>query len=43
VLSITGAATQLGEEGLAGSIGLAKLGIDGAIFATAAAYCAKYL
>jgi RHS repeat-associated protein len=43
VLSITGAATQLGEEGLAGPIGLAKLGIDGAIFAASAAYCAKHL
>jgi hypothetical protein len=39
LLSITGAATELGEEGLAGPIGLAKLGIDAAIFGISAAYC----
>lgn len=36
---VTGVAAQLGEEGLAGPVGLAKLGIDGAVYLGALAYC----
>jgi hypothetical protein len=36
---VTGVATELGEEGLAGPVGLAKLGIDGAVYLGALAYC----
>lgn len=36
---VTGVATELGEEGLAGPFGLAKLGIDGAVYLGALAYC----
>lgn len=43
ILSITGTATELGEEGLAGPVGLAKLGIDLATYLGSAAYCANHL
>jgi len=36
---VTGVGAQLGEEGLAGPVGLAKLGIDGAVYLGALAYC----
>jgi hypothetical protein len=42
VLSIAGTATELGEEGLAGPVGLAKLGIDLATYLGSAAYCANH-
>jgi hypothetical protein len=39
---VTGVATSLGEEGLAGPVGLAKLGIDLAVYLGSAAYCANH-
>ncbi len=38
---VTGAATALGEEGLAGPVGIAKTGIDLAAYLAAAAHCAN--
>jgi RHS repeat-associated protein len=39
---VTGVAVELGEEGLAGPVGLAKLGIDGAVYLGALAYCRSH-
>jgi len=39
LLSISGAAAPLAEDGMAGPVGLAKLAIDAAIFGVSAAYC----
>jgi hypothetical protein len=42
LLSLTGAATELGEEGLAGPVGAAKLGVDLLTYLGSAAYCANH-
>ena len=42
VLSITGTATELAEEGLTGPVGLAKLGLDLTTYLGSAAYCANH-
>ena len=39
---VTGVATSLGEESLAGPVGVAKVGIDLGIYLGAAAYCANH-
>lgn len=41
ILSITGTATELGEEGMAGPVGWAKLGLDAATFLGSAIACAS--
>lgn len=38
-----GTATELGEEGLAGPVGAAKLGVDLLTYFGSAAYCANHL